>query len=122
MIDKFSFSDTHLQLTGVPEQVLVTGVQVLFPRHIYVYAAYNYTVRLPLNDGNTVFAPHYNLVQAKAGWEQRLNLKTWFKVYAGIDNLLNEKYSLGDDLNAVGNRYYNAAAPRNYYAGFSLVY
>ena len=121
-IDKFTFSDTHLQLTGVPEQVIITGLQVLFPQHIYLYAAYNYTARLPLNDANTVFAPHYNLVQAKAGWEHQVSLKTRFKVYAGIDNLLNEKYSLGDDLNAVGNRYYNAAAPRNYYAGFSIVY
>ncbi len=121
-IDKFTFSDTHLQLTGVPEQVLITGLQVLFPQHIYAYAEYNYTARLPLNDANTVFAPHYNLVQAKAGWEHVLSLKTKFKLYAGIDNLLNEKYSLGDDLNAVGSRYYNAATPRNYYAGFSIVY
>jgi iron complex outermembrane receptor protein len=41
-------------------------------------------------------------------------------VFAGIDNALDEKYSLGNDLNAFGGRYYNAAMPRNYYAGLSI--
>jgi iron complex outermembrane receptor protein len=45
---------------------------------------------------------------------------TRLAVYAGIGNLLNEKYSLGNDLNAIGNRYYNAAAPRNYYVGLKV--
>ena len=34
--------------------------------------------------------------------------------------LLDEKYSLGNDLNAIGGRYYNAAAPINYYFGLNL--
>ncbi|MCH5683606.1 hypothetical protein LWM68_04585 [Niabella sp. W65] len=44
-------------------------------------------------------------------------------LYAGADNLLNENYSLGNDINAVSGRYYNAAPRRNYYAGaaFSLM-
>ena len=68
-------------------------------------------------------ADHYNLVEAKAGWEQRLSaIKPDMAIYAGIDNLLNEKYSLGDDLNAIGNRYYNAAAPRNYYVGMKATF
>jgi iron complex outermembrane receptor protein len=40
--------------------------------------------------------------------------------FAGIDNLLNQKYSLGNDLNAVGGRYFNAAPGRNYFAGVRI--
>jgi len=56
-------------------------------------------------------------VQAKAGWQITSNKKTKLEIYAGVGNLLNEKYSLGNDLNAVGNRYYNPAPLRNYYIG-----
>ncbi|HEY8999846.1 MAG TPA: TonB-dependent receptor [Mucilaginibacter sp.] len=119
-LDRFSFRGTGKQLTGVPNQVFITNMQVKFPERIYVFAQYNYTARMPLNDANTAYAGHYDLVEAKVGWEPLTHNKTRLSIYAGIDNLLNEKYSLGDDLNAVGNRYYNAAAPRNYYVGIKL--
>ncbi len=130
-LDKFTFSSNYHDaagsyagnhLTGVPEQVVISGVQVKFPQALYVYVEYNYTARIPLNDNNTAFAPHYNLLQAKAGWQHQITRKSHFEIYAGADNLLNEKYSLGDDLNAVGNRYYNAAPLRNYYVGFNVVF
>jgi iron complex outermembrane receptor protein len=119
-LDKFTFSDTHNQLTGVPQQVLVSSLQVKFPQSLYAFIEYNYTSRLPLNDGNTVFAPHYNLLQAKVGWQHLFSHKTRFEIYGGVDNILNENYSLGDDLNAVGNRYYNPAPLRNYYVGIKV--
>ncbi|HEX3386588.1 MAG TPA: TonB-dependent receptor [Mucilaginibacter sp.] len=125
--DKFTFSNyqengvnySGNNLTGVPEQVIVGSLQARLPAGLYIYGQYNYTSKLPLNDANSAYAGAYNLVQIKAGWETRLN-GARLEVFAGADNLLNQKYSLGDDLNAVGNRYYNAAAPRNYYAGMSV--
>jgi iron complex outermembrane recepter protein len=33
---------------------------------------------------------------------------------------LDETYSLGNDLNAFGGRFFNAAAPRNFFAGMKL--
>ncbi|MGZ3766989.1 MAG: TonB-dependent receptor [Mucilaginibacter sp.] len=119
-LNKFTFNNSGKQLTGVPNQVLVTSVQVKFPNYFYVFIEHNYTSKLPLNDANTTFAGHYNLVQAKAGWEHLFNHRTRVGIYAGADNLLNEKYSLGNDLNAVGSRFYNAAAPRNYYIGLNM--
>ncbi|WP_428327542.1 TonB-dependent receptor [Mucilaginibacter sp.] len=130
-LNKFSFSGNYHdatasyagnQLTGVPGQVIVTSMQVKFPQHLYLFAQHNYTARIPLNDANTTFASHYNLIQAKAGWQHTLSDKVKFEIYAGADNLLNEKYSLGDDLNAVGNRYFNAAPLRNYFAGFNVIF
>jgi iron complex outermembrane receptor protein len=126
-LDKFTFADYHENgvnysgnnLTGVPEQVIVGSLQARLPAGLYVFGQYNYTSKLPLNDANSAYAAAYNLVEVKAGWEQKFN-KMRLGIYAGVDNLLNQKYSLGDDLNAVGNRYYNAAAPRNYYVGLSV--
>ncbi len=126
-LDKFKFTDytnnganySGNPLTGVPEQVIVTSLQARFPNGFYAFADYNYTSKLPLNDANTAFAGAYHLVQLKAGWDI-VSHRTRFGIFAGIDNLLNQKYSLGDDLNAVGGRYYNAAAPRNYYAGVNF--
>lgn len=127
-LSKFSFKDyvtagadySGNKLTGVPAQVSVTGLQILLPQHLSIYGQYNYTSSLPLNDANTVYAKRYHLVQAKATW-QLLIAKARLQLYAGADNLLNQKYSLGNDLNAVGNRYYNAAPLRNYYAGFNVI-
>ncbi|MBS1500779.1 MAG: TonB-dependent receptor, partial [Bacteroidetes bacterium] len=128
-LDKFTFSDyrennanySGNKLTGVPEQVIVESMQLRLPANLYLFGQYNYTARLPLNDANTAFAPSYNLAEAKAGWEHQFRGMR-LGIYAGVDNLLNEKYSLGDDLNAVGGRYYNAAAPRNYYAGLNVTF
>jgi iron complex outermembrane receptor protein len=126
-LDEFTFSDYNNaganysgnKLTGVPEQVAVGSLQVRLPASLYVFAQYNYTSKLPLNDANAVYAGAYHLVEVKGGWEHRFN-KTRLGVYAGVDNLLNQKYSLGDDLNAIGGRYFNAAAPRNYYVGLNV--
>jgi iron complex outermembrane receptor protein len=126
-LDRFTFTDYNdgadnyngNQLTGVPQQVIISSLQVKFPQSLYLFVEHNYTSRLPLDDANTVFAPHYNLLSAKAGWQHVFH-KTRFEIYAGADNLLNENYSLGDDLNAVGSRYYNPAPLRNYYLGLKV--
>ena len=49
-----------------------------------------------------------------------LKRKSAFEIFAGADNLFDTKYSLGNDINAFGGRYYNAAAGRNYYVGISF--
>ncbi|MEO8887434.1 MAG: TonB-dependent receptor [Mucilaginibacter sp.] len=127
-VSKFAFTDyivagvnySNNQLTGVPRTVAISSVQLRFPQSLYLFVQHNYTASIPLNDGNTVFANKYNVVQAKAGWQHALSRKNRLDVYAGVDNLFNENYSLGNDLNAVGNRYFNPAALRNFYAGFNV--
>ncbi len=82
-LNKFTFSSYHTgtadysgnKFTGVPGQVFVTSMQVKFPANLYVFVQHNYTASLPLNDANTAFADHYNLVEAKAGWEHPFNPK-----------------------------------------------
>jgi iron complex outermembrane receptor protein len=108
------------RLTGVPRQVVVSSLQFKLPQSVYVFVQHNYTASIPVNDANTVYAGSYHLLQAKAGWRINPGHKTKITIYVGGDNLLNKTYSLGNDLNAVGNRYYNPAPLRNYYAGLSV--
>lgn len=127
-LSKFRFRDyfnatsnySGNKLTGVPNMVAVSQLNVTFPAQIYFFAQHNYTSKLPLNDDNTAFANAYHLVQLKAGWNKNLSQKTRLNIYTGIDNLLNQHYSLGNDLNAVGNRFYNAAPLLNWFAGINV--
>ncbi|MGI4022927.1 MAG: TonB-dependent receptor [Janthinobacterium lividum] len=108
------------KLTGVPATVSVSQLNATFPARFYFFLQHNYTSKIPLNDGNTAFANSYHLVQSKIGWNKNLSKKTNLNVFAGVDNLLNKRYSLGNDLNAVGLRYYNAAPLRNWFTGVNV--
>jgi iron complex outermembrane receptor protein len=39
------------------------------------------------------------------------------EIFGAAENILDEKYSLGNDINAFGGRYYNVAAGRNFSGG-----
>jgi iron complex outermembrane receptor protein len=127
-VSRFKFRDYNVagasysgnRLTGVPREVIVSSIQTLFPQNFALFVQHNYTSSIPLNDANTAYAAKYHLLQAKASWQHNISRKTRFELYAGADNLLNQKYSLGNDLNAVGNRYYNPSAPRNYFFGVNV--
>jgi iron complex outermembrane receptor protein len=79
----------------------------------------NYLSKIPLNDLNSVYAEEAFLSQARLGFVKSIR-KLEFRIYAGVDNLLNEKYSAGYDFNAFGNRFYNPSPPRNYNGGLKL--
>ncbi|HEY1007804.1 MAG TPA: TonB-dependent receptor [Sphingobacteriaceae bacterium] len=108
------------RLTGVPRNVVVTSLKLDLAA-FSIFGQYNYTSAIPLNDAGTAFAEGYHLVQLKGTWRFRSrNNNYFFETFAGIDNLLDVSYSLGNDLNAVGGRYFNYSAPRNYYAGLAI--
>lgn len=109
-------------LTAVPDWIIVHALNLDFAHQLGLHVQHNYTSKIPLNDANTAFADSYHLVQAKIQWGFKFSTKFMANVYLGVDNLLNEKYSLGNDINAFGNRYYNAAPTRNFFAGLKLSY
>jgi len=127
-VSRFKFRDYNVagasysgnRLTGVPREVVVSSLQTLLPQNFALFVQHNYTANIPLNDANSVYAAKYHLLQAKASWQHNISRKTRLELYAGADNLLNQKYSLGNDLNAVGNRYYNPAPLRNYFFGVNV--
>ncbi|MEJ0031067.1 MAG: TonB-dependent receptor plug domain-containing protein [Bacteroidota bacterium] len=107
------------RLTGVPPTVVVGGVDYTLAGW-YLNASINYTDHIPVNDANSEFAHDYKILSARVG--KRFNIWNFrnVDVFAGVDNAFNEKYSLGNDLNAAGARYYNLASGRGFYGGLNL--
>ena len=127
-LSKYFFSDYQIgrvnysgnRLTGVPRGVVISGIDLRIDQNFYLFAQHNYTSKIPLNDANSLFAGEYNLVHFKAGWRKSTPGKPNLDFFAGVDNLLNENYSLGNDLNAFGGRFFNAAPLRNFFGGVKV--
>ena len=129
-LSRFRFGDyrvgdddfTGNKLTGVPGSTVVSSLLFQLPQHFDVYVMHNYTSSIPLDDANAAFADAYHLLQAKVSWEKPVGRRLALRLFVGADNLLDQQYSLGNDINAFGGRFFNAAAPRNFYGGMALRY
>lgn len=110
------------KLTGVPATVLVSHVRMLLPARFSLFVMHNYTSETPLNDANKVYADAFHLVQAKANWQTPVQRKWTVDLFVGVDNLLDQTYSLGNDINAFGGRFFNAAPAVNIYGGLAIRY
>lgn len=109
------------ELTGVPKTNLVTRLDLRTKPGIYLNLTHQYTGEIPLNDANTVYSDSFNLINARLGYVR--SFSNWdLEVFTGVDNLLDELYSLGNDLNPFGGRYYQPAPERNYYGGIKLAF
>ena len=108
-------------LTGTPEHVNVSGFDATFKYSFYFSTIFNYTSTIPLNDANTIYADRVRLWQLKAGKYFNIN-KVNLNVFFIADNVLNEEFSLGNDINAFGGRFYNAAPGINYQAGIKAIF
>jgi iron complex outermembrane receptor protein len=107
-------------LTGVPKSNVVAGLSVGLAQRLNIFIQSIFTSRIPLNDANSEFAEHYELLQAKISWMGVKKDKLMLEFFVGADNLLDQHYSLGNDINAFGGRYYNAAPLRNFYGGVNV--
>lgn len=105
---------------SVPSNTLSGLLDINFKNGLYINTTYYAASRIFLNDANTASASAYHLLSSRIGWKKTLKKKYKINIYAGADNLLDEKYSLGNDINAAANRFYNAAPERNYYAGIAF--
>lgn len=110
------------RLTGVAPDVVGLLIDVKTRSGLYMNVTGNYVDHIPLNDGNTEYASDYFLLGSRLGYTTTFLKRLPCELFAGADNLLDQEYSLGNDLNAAGGRYYNAAATRNYYAGLKLTF
>jgi iron complex outermembrane receptor protein len=107
------------KIPSVPSATISLLGEYQFANGLYLNASLYSASSIYLNDANTAEAEPYQLLAAQLGWKKTFN-KTRWRFFAGADNLLDQVYSLGNDINAAAGRYYNAAARRNYYGGFSL--
>lgn len=107
-------------VTGVPKNIFNAGFDVFTKHGLYGHAIINATSVIPLNDGNSAYANAYQNIMLKLGKKIKFKNNIIVDVFCGVDNLLNQTYSLGNDINAFGGRYYNPAAKRNYYMGLNI--
>jgi iron complex outermembrane recepter protein len=105
------------KMPGVAPSTLVAGIDIFSRCGIYINGSYTYTSSIAMNDANSAFANSFNLIGARIGFKKILSEKLKAELFMGADNLLNTKYSLGNDINAAAGRYYNAAPGRNFYIG-----
>ncbi|QJD80442.1 TonB-dependent receptor [Spirosoma rhododendri] len=108
------------RIPGVAPVTVVAGFDFETRPGLYAHLTYQYLNEFPLNDAGTVSSDPTRLLQATLGYRLTWAQRWTVDFYASGDNLLNQIYSLGYDLNAVGNRYYNAAPARNGLAGLRL--
>ncbi|MFZ9241428.1 MAG: TonB-dependent receptor, partial [Chitinophagaceae bacterium] len=103
------------QLTGIADNVIVSSLAMDLTAHFYWNVQFNYVGKMPLNDANTFFSNPYRLWQSKIGW--RSGHTRPIELFLLMDNIGNDYYSLGFDINAFGNWFYNPAPSRNYKFG-----
>ena len=105
------------KLPGVASQTFTAGFDLSTKIGLYANTNFFYGGRIALNDANTDYASGYNLLGIRLGYKSVMTKKIQWELFAGAENIFDEKYSLGNDINAAAGRYYNLAPGRNYYAG-----
>ena len=103
-------------VTGVPRHIVTSCNQFSHRNGFYAQLQLNATSRIPLNDANDEWSEPYQLLQAETGWHINRKGNHW-QIFLSADNLLNQNYGLGSDINAAGRRYYNPAPILNFLAG-----
>lgn len=107
------------KLTGTAPNIFVLGSDIITSAGLYANLTFSYTDKIPLNDANSYFANAYSLLFLKAGYKLNIGKYISVNIFLAYDRSFNNPYSLGNDLNAAGNRYFNPAAPQNFHGGFS---
>ena len=108
------------EVPSVPGNTFSAMGDITLKNGIYLNSTFYAASKIFLNDANTFSAKAYQVLGARIGWKKTFTKKYRINFYAGADNLMDEVYSLGNDINAAANRFYNAAPRRNYYAGLAL--
>ncbi len=105
------------RLPGTAPQTLSAGLDFSEKSGFYLSPNLGHQARIFLNDINTAAAVGYWVYGARGGWRRTLAGHLELNLFAGLDNALDRRYSLGNDLNAFGGRYFQPAPGRSYYGG-----
>lgn len=114
-------------LPGIPELHFNLGWEISLPGKLQFTNSFSYTDSMFLNDANTLSTQSFRLVDCKIDYTVNVLEVLNLKLYAGLQNLLNERYAASLLPNAVGfgnqlPRYFYPGTPFNYYGGVQLVY
>ncbi|GGB88709.1 TonB-dependent receptor [Dyadobacter sediminis] len=107
-------------IPGIPRFSQSTGLDALFKFGISAFVTYQSGSSFYLNDANTVKNTPYNQWIARVSWKKSWGQHLYSELSASAEKVHAGIYSLGYDLNAFGNRYYNAAPKDNIWAGVKI--
>ncbi|QJX47934.1 TonB-dependent receptor plug domain-containing protein [Hymenobacter taeanensis] len=105
------------RLTGTAPHTLSAGLDFSESLGFYLNPTVNHQARIPLTDANTQYAAGYWTFGTRAGWRRTVLGHLALDVFGGVENVTDRRYSLGNDLNAFGGRYFQPAPGRSGYAG-----
>lgn len=111
------FSGNHLP--SVAPTTVSAGLDLVAQQKISLSLTYYYSDHIALNDANTEYAAPYHLFGGRVSYTTPIHHGS-LRIFVGGDNLFNTNYSLGNDINATGGRYYNVAEGRNFYGGAAV--
>jgi iron complex outermembrane receptor protein len=103
------------RLTGTSPFQHASTASYAFSPWVRWHVQFIYTDKLYLNDANTDQLPAYHLWNSKIEFQRGI-----WQAWVSAENLGDITYSAGPDLNAVGGRYFNAAAGRNFSLGLKI--
>lgn len=106
-------------LTGVPQTTVNSLINFILFKKLSVDYSHFYTSKIPLNDANSVWSEPSVVGNIQFRFPFELD-RTRLNIFLQIQNLYNEDYVSGFDINAFGNRYYNPAAKRNFVFGVKV--
>ena len=105
------------QLTGTTPNVFVINADLITATGFYTHLSYSYTDHIPLNDANSFWAASYQLLFVKLRYRRNFGPSLDTDFFLKAEKSFNNPYSLGNDLNAAGNRFFNPAAPQQFSMG-----
>ena len=103
------------EVTGNAKHQVTAALTYDYKKRVSVFVRLQSLSSIPLTDANDVYASPFNLMQSGVSFNHNR-----FRYFFSVDNLLNVSYSLGNDINAAGRRYYNPSSPRSYMLGISI--
>ena len=110
------------QLPGVPRETFYS--QAIWRTGwlgMHLGAEVRYTSRIPVDDGNSGFAPSATVIGVRAGWDQafgRLKLAEFIRA----DNLTDRHYAGSVIIADSNGRFFESAPGRNYVVGMTVSY
>jgi iron complex outermembrane receptor protein len=110
----FRFANGNF-LTGTTPYQQASTLLWKHPSGISIMQNFQFVDYQFLNDANTEQMGSYRLWNTKISYAK----KSW-TLWAAVDNLGDEQYSSGPDLNATGGRFYNPSPGRNFHIGLRL--
>lgn len=114
------------QLTGVPEWLINSGIEILSENGFYGTINGQYVAEIPINDANSIYSDSYVILRGKLGYAADLGIFR-LDAYVGMDNISDQHYASMLLINNTGfggasPRYYYPGNPRNYFAGINITY